>query len=172
MITKQTPLKEVLKLGESCDKCRHCCSYGSGILTDEDKNIISKHLKLSAEQFEKTYLEPITLFNKKMHRFKLKRKDSMPYGRCVFLDEKNGCKINDVKALHCRIGNCSEYGEQLSNWFYLNHVLDVNDPQAVREWAIYLKTHQAIPGGMLEQLVPDKKRLKNILEYEDVKHGK
>ncbi len=86
-----------------------------------------------------------------------------PYGPCVFFDD--GCKIHTVKPLECRIGNCSEYGEELSIWFMLNYQVNVSDPESVRQYAIYLKTRPTIPGGKLEELVPDKEKLGKILDF-------
>ena len=57
----------------------------------------------------------------------------------------------------------SKFGEQLSIWFVLNHLLDPHDPEAIRQWASYLKTHPTIPGGELHQLVSDKQKLHKIL---------
>lgn len=47
----------------------------------------------------------------------------------------------------------------------LNHQVNVNDPESIRQYAIYLKTHTTIPGGELEELVPDKERLRKILDF-------
>jgi hypothetical protein len=48
----------------------------------------------------------------------------------------------------------------------LNYVLDHQDPDAIRQWAVYLKTHPTIPGGELEELVPDKEMRDKIMSYE------
>jgi len=48
----------------------------------------------------------------------------------------------------------------------LNYIVNSSDPEAIRLWAEYLKTHPTIPGGDLEELVPDKERLKKILNFE------
>ena len=57
----------------------------------------------------------------------------------------------------------------LEQWFTLNHFVNVDDPESIRQWAVYLKTHDTIQGGSLEELVPDKKLLKKILNYEIIK---
>jgi len=45
-ITKETTLKEALSLGEPCQRCGHCCSYGSGFFLDKDITRVAKHLKI------------------------------------------------------------------------------------------------------------------------------
>ncbi len=164
-VTRKTKLSKVLELGEKCSKCGHCCSHGAGALADEDLAKIAAFLKTTEKELKKTCLEEVERFNTKRLRPILIKK-SKPYGRCVFLDEKTGCKINDVKPLECKIGNCSEYGEQLSLWFMLNYFVNPNDPESVRQYSAYLKTGgKTLKGGKLEELVPDKNRLSAILNY-------
>jgi len=50
--------------------------------------------------------------------------------------------------------------------------VNTSDPNSIREWAAHLSVHPTLPGGELENLVPDKERLKSILAYEDIKGGK
>ena len=90
----------------------------------------------------------------------------MPYGECVFHDKKQGCTIHEVKPLHCKVGSCNDHGEAIHLWFTINYFVNKNDPESVRQWATYLKTHPTIPGGELEDLVPDKEMLSKILSYE------
>ena len=52
MIKKDTPLKQVLKIGEECSKCGHCCNYGSGALTKDDLKNISKFLKINEKELK------------------------------------------------------------------------------------------------------------------------
>ncbi len=166
MITKQTPLNEILELGKECKRCGHCCSHGSGALVDEDLKNISEFLKITEEKLKKDYLEEIEKFNTKRLR-PITIKDNKPYGKCVFYE--NGCKIQPVKPLECKVGNCSPNGEQLSIWFALNHFVNKDDPESIRQYAIYLKTHKTLPGGKLEELIPDEKELKKILNFEKLK---
>jgi len=165
-ITKQTPLKEVKALAEACDKCGHCCNYSSGFLIEEDKKKIAEFLGIDEKKLEKDFLEEFEKFNTKRLRPKLLRKGKQ-YGVCVFYDKKVGCKIHSVKPLQCKLGNCKEHGEELSIWFLLNYFVDANDPESIRQYNEYLKSEgKVIPGGKLEELVPDKEKLKKILSFE------
>lgn len=165
MISKKTPLKKALELGKACDKCGHCCSHGAGALADDDLKKIAKFLKTTENELKKTCLEEIEKFNTKRLRPIIIKKGK-PYGRCVFLDEKKGCRIHSVKPLECKVGNCSEHGEDLSLWFMLNYFVNPDDPESVRQYAAYLKSGgKTLKGGKLEEIVPDKKTLKKILEY-------
>ena len=87
---------------------------------------------------------------------------------CIFYTA-DGCRIQPVKPLECKVGNCNQYGEQLSIWFALNYFVNKSDPESIRQYAIYLKTHNTIPGGRLEELVPDKEELKEILEFKKLR---
>lgn len=165
MISRQTPLKEVLQYGEKCKRCGRCCSHGGGFVLEEDLKRIADHLGITKEELIEKYLDEKISYNTK--HYKLKQKD-YPYGPCIFLEGKE-CKINEVKPLHCRIGNCSKVGQELSIWFVLNYFVDPDDPESVRQWAQYLKTHPTIPGGYLKELVPDQERLRKILNYEILK---
>ena len=81
-----------------------------------------------------------------------------------------GCKIHKVKPLQCRIGNCGEHGEELSIWFMLNYLVNTKDPESIRQYNIYLQSGgKTIPGGNLEELIPDKEELKKILNFEQLK---
>lgn len=169
MLKKNTPLKDVAELGAPCNKCGHCCSYGSGALADEDAGNIAHFLGISEEEFREKYLEETEKFNTKRFRPKLLKKDK-PYGRCVFYEDKIGCKIHDVKPLQCKVNNCSEHGEELSIWFMLNYFVNKNDPESIRQFNAYLKSGgKTLPGGRLSDFVPDKKKLKRILKFEILK---
>lgn len=165
MIAKNTNLKKALELGKSCKKCGHCCSHGSGALADDDLKKIAKFLKTTEKELKKTCLDEVERFNTKRLRPIIIKKGK-PYGRCIFLDENEGCKINSVKPLECKVGNCSEHGEQLSLWFMLNYFVNADDPESVRQYAAYLKTGgKMLKGGKLEEIVPDKEKLNKILKY-------
>ena len=164
IIKKDTPLKKVLELGKDCKRCSHCCSHGSGALFGDDLKNIAIFLGVSEEELKAKYLEEIEKFHTKLLRPKILR-ENKPYGRCIFLEGKN-CKIQYVKPLECRTGNCSQYGEELSLWFMLNHFINANDPQSIREFAVYLKAGgKTLPKGKLEDFVADKERLNKILSY-------
>lgn len=165
-ISTKTPVKEILRITGKCHKCGHCCEYGSGFLAAGDFENIAKFLELSEEQLKTEFLESGEKFNTTLFRPKLIRKDK-PYGECVFYDKAEGCTIQEVKPLHCKIGHCNEHGEALNLWFILNHFVNKNDPESIRQWNVYLKTgNPTITGGRIEDLVPDKETLKKILNYD------
>lgn len=170
MITKNTPLKEVLKLAApcSCNSCNHGCKFGSGSLIGDDAKNIARFLGISEEELKKGFLEKVELFNKKLLRPKLIREGNKPFGRCVFYDEQKGCTIHEVKPLECKTSiSCKDYGEDLSIWFMVNHIVDTNDAESIRQFAQYIKSGgKLIPGASLEELVPDKEKLRKILSYE------
>ncbi len=170
IISKHTPKEIVLKLGEdcsseNCSKTSHCCSYSTGFLAEDDLPRIAKHLRMSEEKLKEKYLEEKRMFNTPALKPKSLKEDK-PYGPCVFLNESKGCMIHEVKPLQCRIYSCKEYGTDLMHWFYLNHLVNPKDPQSVREYAEFIKFSNPIPGGNLEELVPDSERLSRILSYE------
>ncbi len=165
-ITRKTPLKEILKLGEDCKKCGHCCKFDSGFLIKEDIQKISKFLNISEEQLKKKYLKEVEKFNTKLFKPKLTKK---PFGRCIFL-HNNLCKIHPVKPLLCKLGTCSEHGENIAIWFTSNYFVNEYDPESIRQWKTYLDSGgKTIPGGKLNELIKDKKILKKILNYEVLK---
>ena len=171
-ITKDTPLKVVEEIGKECDRCNRCCTLDSGIVLEEDIPRIARSLKMSEERFRKEHLVEHDKFNTKCFKFKQEKeadKQAVPYGRCIMLDEK-GCKIHAVKPLHCRVCSAkSSHGEALSQWFSLNYLVDPNDPESIRQWAIFLEYNESIPGGKLENLVPDKEKLRKIRSFELLK---
>jgi Fe-S-cluster containining protein len=167
-LTKFTPLNEVLHLGKKCDKSGHCCSFSGGFVLDSDLDKLANHLKISKEKLINDYLDEQVSFNTKHYKLKSK-KSSKPFGPCVFLGENKLCTIHEVKPLHCRVGSCCQQnGQQLSIWFALNHFVNPNDADSIRQWAIYAKTHPIISGGELHELVLDKDKLKKMLEYKQL----
>ncbi len=167
MIEKSTPLSAVLELGAGCKKCGHCCQHGTGFLVPEDIPKIAEFLGVSEKEFQDKYLEPVTKFNTTLFRPRSIKQDK-PYGVCVFFHKE--CTIHPVKPIHCRIGNCNEHGEELSIWFDLNYFVNPDDPQSIREWKICLESGgKTIPGGSLQELVPNEMVLKKILDYEVLK---
>ena len=168
-LTKNTPLKDVLGLAHpcECDACANGCRYGSGFLAEGDISKIAKHLCITEEALKKEFLEEVEKFNTKKFRPKILRKNRQ-YGKCIFFDEKIRCKIHEAKPLECKISmGCKDYGEQLSLWFMLNHFVNENDAESVRQYAAYLKIGgKTLQGAKLEELVPDKERLRKILSFE------
>lgn len=169
MIHKSTPLKEVLELAAPCrcNACNHGCKFGSGSLVGDDAKNIAKFLGIPENDFKKGFLEETERFNKKLLRPKLIREAGKPYGRCVFFDEKKGCTIHEVKPLECKTSiQCRDYGEWLSVWFMVNHVVDSNDAESIRQYAQYIKSGgKLIEGARIEELVPDGEKLRKILKY-------
>ena len=166
-ITKHTHRKIVEKLGAECTKCHQCCKVDSGLVLEEDINKLADYLELPRDDFVEQFLVPHEKFSKKMWKLKQLKEPGKPYGRCVFLDDEHGCTVHEAKPTHCKVTSPkSRFGEQLSIWFVLNHILDSHNPEAIRQWASYLKSHPSIPGGELHELVPDKEKLQKILNYE------
>lgn len=168
-IKKDTPLNDILRLGESCRKCGSCCKYGSGFLDEKDIKNIAHFLSVEEEKLKKEFLKEIDKFNTKRFRPKLIKKGK-PYGACIFLNKEGRCRIQDVKPIQCRIGNCGKQGEELSAWFTLNYFVDPKDPESIRQFYIYLKSGgKTLPGGELKDFVKNKKELDSIMSYEDLK---
>lgn len=167
-ITKNLPKEVILELGEhNCTKCVSCCEYGSGFLIEDDARILSRFLGISEEDLKKNHLEEVEKFNTKLWRPKLLKKGKIiPHGRCTFLTKK-GCSVHVARPTMCKVGNCSLLGEDLQLWFTLNHFVNTKDPESIRQFASYLETGgKTLPGGTLEEIVPDKEKLKKILNYE------
>ena len=166
-ITKDTPLAEVKKIGMKCNQCGKCCSFGSGFVLESEIPKIAAFLKTDAKTFKKEYLEPEEIFATTVFKFKTK-KAGKPYGPCMFLED-NKCKIHKVKPLHCMICNCAE-GDDLHVWFMVNYCLNKYDPESIRQYVSYIDTGgRVIPGAELEKVFPDKKLLKEILEYKRIR---
>lgn len=171
VINKEDPLKKVLELGrcelgKDCDKCNQACQQGSGCFVDEQLSEVAEFLGVSEKELKEKYLEEVTKFNTTLWRPKIKKKGK-PYGECIFWG--GGCKIHEVKPLECQLATHKKVGEETSVWFMLNYFVNEHDAESVREWAQYIKSGgRVIPGGSLRDLVPDKKRLKKILNYKEL----
>lgn len=166
IITKDTPLAVIERIGAECKRCNSCCKYDSGIVLAGDIPRIAKHLKLTEDKFKEEYLVEHEKFNTKCHKLKQVKEKGKLYGQCIFLDQK-GCKVHAVKPLHCKVCSPRSYlGEALSHWFTLNYLVNPADSESIRQWASFLKENITIQGGRLHELVPDKEKLKKILNYE------
>lgn len=154
-----------------CNACNNGCKFGSGSLAGDDAKKIAEFLGTSEEDLKKDFLQEIELFNKKLLHPQLIKQKGKPYGRCVFYNDEKGCTIHQVKPLECKTSiQCKDYGEELSIWFMVNHVIDVNDPESIRQYAQYIKSGgKLIHGASLQELVPNKEKLKKILSYEILK---
>jgi len=170
-ITKLTPKKHLEKLGTECNKCGHCCSFDSGIVLEEDIPQIAKYLELNEKDFKKKYLNKIQRFGTKAYKLKQVRKQGKPFGKCVFHNKDVQCTIHGIKPLHCRITTCSDQGPQVVDWFDLNHFVNADNPESIREWAVQLKVRPTIPGGSLAELIPNKKKLVEVLSYHDLRNN-
>ena len=141
-INRNTKAEELIEMAPSCrcSKCSNGCKFGSGFLFEEDAKKIAQYIGLSLESFRKEYLEEFESFNTKAFRFKLVRKNNMPYGKCIFF--RDGiCSIHDVKPLHCKISTgCKPHGKDVSLWFMLNYFVNPYDKESVKEYEQYLKT--------------------------------
>ncbi len=166
MITRSTPLSKILEIGKPCNRCGHCCRFNSGFMIEEDIDRIAEFLKMDKDLFIKTHLTEHELFHTKVFK-PIMIKGDKPYGQCIFFDKVEGCKIHEVKPLFCRITNCFAYSQDLIAWFYLNYLVNPDDPESIRQYASYLESGgKLIPGGHLHELVPDKEKLNKILNYE------
>jgi len=168
-LAKDTHVNEVLKLTNPC-KCEACtvgCRHGSGFLEDGDIPRLAKFMGITEEVLKKEFLEEVEKFNTKRFRPKILRKDK-PYGKCIFFDENIGCKVHEAKPLECKISmGCKSFGEDLSLWFMLNHFVNKDDAESIRQFASYLKSGgKTLDGASLNDLVPDKEKLRKILSLE------
>lgn len=169
LISKQTPTRVVRELGRiDCIgmKCSHCCTYGAGYVLKKEVEKIAKFLEIKPQKLEQEYLETVEKFNTQQLRVKTKKFKGKPYGPCVFLKKPLGCVIHKAKPLHCSIGSCARHGTELQKWYDLNFFVNKDDPESIRQYAIYLEFNEPLPGGRLNELVPNKNQLKKILSYE------
>jgi Fe-S-cluster containining protein len=173
LISKSTPEHVAVKMGGECT-CKHCtngCKFGSGMFKKGEEKKLARHLSVSEEELYEKYLEEIELFNTKLFKPKTIKKDK-PYGKCIFFDdEKELCKIYPVRPLLCKVATGHEHGQQMYSWFILNHLVNPEDPESIRQYSTYLKFKKTIPGGKLHELIKDKDKLKKILSYEILKGG-
>ena len=170
LVSIKTPESRVIELGRiNCGGCVHCCRFGGGFLGKQDAQKIARFLRITEKELKEKYLEEAEKFNTILPRPRVLRKKNMPYGKCVFLDEKHGCTIHEAKPLQCRIGTCDEKSADLQKWFDFHHFLNPEDPESVRQYAVWLEFNEPLPGAKLEEIIPDKKKLKKILEYEVIK---
>ena len=166
LVSKNTPMKAVLELGKiDCKGCSHCCRYGSGFLAENDAEKIAEFLRITKEELAGKFLEEGEKFNTRTLKPRLVKKGNMPFGKCVFLDESRGCKIHEVKPLQCKIGNCGHHSADLQKWFDLKFFVNPRDPESVRQYALWLEFNEPLPGGNLHEIVPEMKRLREILSY-------
>jgi hypothetical protein len=165
-ITYDMKLSEIKKFTYecSCSKCRNGCLYGSGAMTDNDIKNMARLLNITEQELKDKYLEIVERYSTKRYRPKILR-NGKPYGRCIFYDDKIGCKVHNAKPLECSIAmSCSEHGEDLIQWFNAHYFLDLNKKDSIKEWNQMVKLRGTIPGATIQELIPDKNKRKSILE--------
>ena len=159
----------MLKLAPACrcKACSHGCKLGSGLLAKGDEKRLALYLKISEEDLKEKFLEEVERFNTKLLRPKLIRNKKEVYGKCIFYDDEKGCTVHEAKPLECKTSmGCKEYGEELSIWFMLNHAVNKDDPESIRQYSQYLRSGgKTLQGAQLNDFVPDKNKLKKILDY-------
>jgi len=168
LISKKTPLKHILSLGAECNNCGMCCKNGQGFVLEDEIRKIAEQLKISEEDLLKNYLEKTMLFNKEILKTKIKKsseKNKIPVGECIFYDDEKKCLIHEAKPLFCRIVNCKPYSSDTIQWYFLNYVLDTEDPEAIRQWAHFIKYNEPIPGAELKELI-DEEKIQKIMNFE------
>jgi len=166
-ISKETPEDIIAHYGKECTRCNYCCTVDSGILFEDDVTRIADWMRLPRDAFIEQFLDEHERFNTKCWKLKQIREDNKPYGRCILLNEK-GCSVHEVKPLYCKLlSTVSKHGQQLAVWFALHYFVNPDDPESIRQWAQYTKTHPTIPGGRVTDLVQNKERLQRILNYEE-----
>ena len=170
MIVKKDTTKEVmLQEGKDCKKCGRCCNHGSGFILESELKQIADFLNISEEELKKNHLTETELLNTKIWKSKLIKEGKKPYGPCTFL-KNNICEIQPVKSLHCRICHCRENGDEAYAWFLVNKILNKYDPESIRQYNSYIKTNGLVlDGGKIDEIVKDKKLLKDILSYKRLK---
>lgn len=79
----------------SCTRCGLCCKEeGYVFFSYSDISRASRYLKITPMDFIKKYLK----YNEDLEHY-IEVTKSLP---CLFLDNKNGCKINDAKPEQCK----------------------------------------------------------------------
>ena len=160
ILSKNTNKDEVLKLSEGCRWCKTCCAKTAGFILEEEIPRIASHLHITESECKEKFLHEKKIFNKKIWQPNLKGK---PFGPCTFWKDEIGCTIHPVKQMHCRVGGHHIHAEETVQWYFLNYLIDPDDPDAIREYASYLRHNKSIPGGLLSDLVPNNNRLQSIL---------
>jgi Fe-S-cluster containining protein len=163
-ITRNTTEKKILELSSCPDRCGNCCVYGSGYILEQEISALAKNIRMDEQEFRNNCLEKSHY--KKAKKIKTIKESRKPYGRCMFYDNEKKCTIHGFKPLHCRVGTCNIYGEEIGIWFMVNYLIDFDDPDEVRQYESFLKSHKTILGAEITKIVP-KKTLDKIRKYED-----
>jgi Fe-S-cluster containining protein len=167
-ITTKTTKEELIRKGNCAKQCGKCCTHASGIVLPNEIKRIAKHLKMSEEKFRKNFLEPHERFHTIHHRIKQRRLHPSISGSCMMLNASGDCKIHVSKPLYCKVTTCEEHAHDAVIWFDLKHFVNPEDPQSVREWADYLHHGRTIKGGELHHIVPNRRKLRWMLDFGDL----
>ena len=155
VINYNMSLEEIEKLVEPCT-CKACsvgCMYGSGAMVENDIVNIADFLNISQDELKEKYLEKIKKFNTERFRPKILRRDSKPYGPCIFFKEGR-CVVHPVKPIECRISmGCRPYGEELIQWFTAHYFVNPHDKESLREWEIVVNLNGTIEGAAPDEIV-------------------
>jgi len=153
VIDNKTKKEEVLHLvRNSCKRCGHCCSLGSGIVLKEEVEGLAKSLGISREKLLTQCLDEFTKFNTAHYRFK-QIKTKYPHGRCVFHDQTTKeCRIHDKKPLHCKVSTCSQLGSEVQKWFDVTYFYNKKDRNSVAEYKIYSEFNGPLTGALPEEI--------------------
>ncbi len=96
MITFNSTKEEILQMAHPC-KCPACenpCRFGSGALGEGDLQKLAQFFGTTQDEVKKRYLEDAKKFNTALLKPKVIRDKDMPYGKCVFFGEKDGCLVH------------------------------------------------------------------------------
>ena len=66
--------------------------------------------------------------------------------------------------------NCKDPSDDVHVWFLVNKLLNIYDPESIRQYNSYIETDgKVLEGAELTRLVKDPELLKKILSYERLK---
>lgn len=175
MLVYHSKSEDVLKLVHPCrcKRCEHPCTFGSGAFIEGEIEKLTTFLDINQKEVNEKYLEKLTKFNTTLFRPKIIRKDDNPYGKCIFFDDINGCKIHAVKPFECKVAmGCKDYGEELITWFDLNYFFDPDDLGSLREYKIYIESGGSVLKGAEFENFTNEKINKKMNKFEDLKKSR
>lgn len=176
-VTRLTPKEKILEMVGQSARPGKICNNSPGFIHEGELEDIATEMDISIGRLKETLLRPVQMYGKTLHKPKhevnmrrvgdklIGTEYEMPYGPCVFLDSNSDghkCRIENAKPLHCKLAK-EGAADKFHAWYVLNHAIDAENPTAIRQWAVHLRTHPTIPGGELHDLVPDRKKLADIL---------
>ncbi len=183
-ITRLTSREKIMELVDEGARPGEMCETSPGYIHEGEVHEIAEKIGVSLEELKNNFLRQVKAYNSTLHKPKHETHEKrlgsvgtepiqkMPYGKCIFLDksrpEEHKCLLGEKMPLHCKISTNKEFGDKLHAWYMLNHAVRRDDPRSLREWSIYLMTHPTIPGGRLEELVPDEAEIERVLSAKDL----